>query len=278
MKKVSINSNIEIGTGAPLLLIAGPCQIESLEHCLMLAEKIKEACHNLPVSPVFKSSFDKANRTSANSQRGPGITRGLEILAAVKKETSLPVITDIHLPEEAAVVAEVVDIIQTPAFLCRQTDLLIAAGKTGLPINVKKGQFLHPADMKYCIEKIESTGNQKTLLCERGTCLGYRDLVVDMRSLAIMKSLGAPVVFDATHSVQNMGGAGGSSTGNREYVPLLARSATAAGIDGLFLEVHDQPDQAPSDGPNMLQVDQLRPLLETLCKIREAAACNANQS
>ncbi|MCB0335144.1 MAG: 3-deoxy-8-phosphooctulonate synthase [Bdellovibrionales bacterium] len=269
MATVAISDDISIGDGKDLVLLAGPCQIESLDHCLLVCEEIKKATRDLPIQFVFKSSYDKANRTSGQAQRGPGLEHGLEILAQVKEQMQVPVVTDVHTAQDVTLVAEVVDIVQIPAFLCRQTDLLIAAGKTGRAINIKKGQFLHPLDMQYCVEKIVSTGNKKSICCERGTCHGYRDLVVDMRSLQLMKGLGVPVVFDATHSVQSMGGAGGSSSGSREFVPMLARAALAAGIDGLFLEVHDNPDQAPSDGPNMLPLSDLQPLVTKLCAIRE---------
>lgn len=270
MTSVTITENIQVGPGENLLLLAGPCQIESFDHCQLVCEAVQEACSGLPINYVFKASYDKANRTSSKSERGPGIDKGLEILAKLKEKTGVPVITDVHSPSDVALVAKVVDIIQIPAFLCRQTDLLIAAGNTGLPINIKKGQFMHPEDMKYCVEKVASTGNKKAMCCERGTSHGYRDLVVDMRSLAIMRSLNSPVIFDATHSVQSMGGAGGSSSGNREYIPVLSRAAIAVGVDGLFLEVHDNPDSAPSDGPNMLPLTEVKSLLEQLCAIRKA--------
>jgi 2-dehydro-3-deoxyphosphooctonate aldolase (KDO 8-P synthase) len=268
---VRISPDISAGDEQPLLLLAGPCQIESLDHCLMIASTLQKELRDLPVNLIFKSSFDKANRTSASSKRGPGLEAGLKVLAQVKEETGLPVITDIHSPEQAQAAAEVVDILQIPAFLCRQTDLLVAAGKTGKAINVKKGQFLHPEDMGHAAEKVSSTGNKNILLCERGTCFGYRNLVVDPRSFIIMRSSGYPVVFDATHSVQVMGGAAGKSTGNREYVAPLARAAAAIGIDGLFVECHESPDSAPSDGPNMLQINQVKPLIESICAIRQLA-------
>ncbi len=258
------------GEGEKLLLIAGPCQIESLEHCLKIGGFLKELCKDLPVNLVFKSSFDKANRTSLAGKRGPGIETGLEILAAVKKSLGIPILTDIHTAEQATEAAKVVDILQTPAFLCRQTDLLLAAGRTGKTINCKKGQFLHPDDMRYSAEKISSTGNSKVLLCERGSCFGYRDLIVDPRSLLILKNIGYPVIFDATHSVQSMGGAQGASGGNREFIIPLIRAAVSLGAHGLFIECHDAPDRAPSDGASMLPLVQMKEALESALIFREA--------
>ncbi len=252
-----------------LLLLAGPCQIESLDHCLMLAEQIQNATQDLPIEVVFKSSFDKANRTSIEGTRGIGIDEGLSVLQQVNEKTALPTVTDIHAPEQAQAAAQAVDILQIPAFLCRQTDLLVAAGKTKKPLNIKKGQFLHPQDMKYAADKAKAGGASQVALCERGTCFGYRDLVVDPRSFPMMRELGYPVIFDGTHSVQSMGGAGGSSGGAREYIPALTRAAAAVGIDGLFLEVHEEPARAPSDGTNMLPVNELRSVLEVVCQIRE---------
>jgi len=272
MKTVDINKTTKIGLGQNLLLIAGPCQIQSLEHCLKIANFLRDTVKNLPINLVFKSSFDKANRTSASGARGPGLESGLEILAEVKKQTGLPILTDIHDVTQAKPVGAVADILQIPAFLCRQTDLLIAAGETGRAIHVKKGQFLAPDDMKWVANKIETTGNKNIILCERGTCHGYRDLVVDMRALHIMRSLGYPVVFDATHSVQSMGGAGGASGGNRDFIPPLARGAVAVGIDGIFLECHEAPESAPSDGASMLKLEDMPGLLQSICKIRQAAA------
>lgn len=243
-------------------LIAGPCVIESEEHCLYLARAIRDA-----VGPfIFKASFDKANRSSVHSYRGPGLDQGLRILASVRA-LGLPILTDIHEPSQAGPAAEVADILQIPAFLCRQTDLLIAAGRTGRTVNVKKGQFLAPQDMIHVVEKIRSTGNQDIVLTERGSSFGYNNLVVDMRSLAIMRSLGVPVVFDATHSVQTPGGLGATSGGAPEFIPTLARAATAAGIDGLFVETHNDPPRALSDGANALPLPQLGPLWAHLQKI-----------
>lgn len=271
---VRIGKDITVGRDHPLLLIAGPCQIESLDHCLKIAEFLQKNLKHLPVNLVFKSSFDKANRTSATSGRGPGIESGLKILAQLRQKTGLPVLTDVHTAEQAVVAAEVVDVLQTPAFLCRQTDLLLAVGKTGKPVNIKKGQFLPPQDMKFAAEKIASTGNKSIMMCERGSSFGYRDLIVDMRSLVVMGSLGYPVIFDATHSVQSMGGSGGSSGGNREFVAPLVRAAVATGVDGLFIECHDNPDKAPSDGPSMVLLDQMPGLIEMACRIREAASAH----
>ncbi len=272
MNLTNIGDKFKAGLGENLLLIAGPCQIESLEHCLSIANFLKTITADLPINLVFKSSFDKANRTSGSSARGPGLETGLNILKQVKAETGLPVLTDIHDATQADIASEFVDILQIPAFLCRQTDILIAAGRTGRAIHVKKGQFLAPDDMKWVAQKIESTGNKNILLCERGTCHGYRDLVVDMRGLQIMRKMNYPVVFDATHSVQSMGGAGGSSGGHREFIPALARAAAAVGIDGIFIECHENPDTAPSDAASMLKTTEMRGLLETICKIRAAAA------
>jgi 2-dehydro-3-deoxyphosphooctonate aldolase (KDO 8-P synthase) len=266
---VEITPSLAVGAGQKLLVIAGPCQIESLEHCLKIGKHVKELCEKLPVSFVFKSSFDKANRTSASSKRGVGIDEGLSILATVRSTLNVPVLTDVHTEEQALKAGKVVDVLQIPAFLCRQTDLLVAAGKTGKTVHVKKGQFLHPADMRFVAEKIASTGNTKILLCERGTSFGYRDLVVDPRSFLMMKETGYPVVFDATHSVQQLGGSGGTSGGSRQYVQALARAAVAVGVDGVFIECHDDPDNAPSDGPCMLPLEQVGSLVSLLCAIRK---------
>ncbi len=265
---VEISPNVRVGDGQKLLLIAGPCQIESLDHCLMVGEAVQAAIRHLPVSLVFKSSFDKANRTSLKGKRGIGMDEGLTILEQVRSALGVPVLTDVHTEEQATTVGKVIDVLQIPAFLCRQTDLLLAAGSTGKTIHVKKGQFLHPSDMQFVAEKIASTGNSKILLCERGTSFGYRDLVMDPRNLLIMRETGYPVVFDATHSVQQLGGGSGSSGGSRKYVQALARAAVAVGVDGVFVECHNDPDNAPSDGPCMLPLNQVEPLLRTLCEIR----------
>ncbi|MCM2293747.1 3-deoxy-8-phosphooctulonate synthase [Allorhizobium sp. BGMRC 0089] len=255
---------VSFSNQARFSLICGPCQMESRDHAFMMAGAIKEICDRLGIGLVYKSSFDKANRTSLKGGRGIGLEKGLEIFADLKKEYGFPVITDIHTEEQCAVVAEVVDMLQIPAFLCRQTDLLVAAAKTGRVINVKKGQFLAPWDMKNVMEKITFSGNPNVLLCERGASFGYNTLVSDMRSLPIMASMGAPVIFDATHSVQQPGGQGGSTGGDRRFVETLARAAVAVGVAGLFIETHQDPDNAPSDGPNMVHLKDLQALLEKL--------------
>ncbi len=256
---------VRIGGGAPLALIAGPCVIESPEHLMKMAEAISSITRDLGIQLIFKSSFEKANRTSGRSFRGLGRDAGLAALAAVRNKLGLPVLTDIHTEDDARAAAEIVDVLQIPAFLCRQSSLLEAAGATGKTVLIKKGQFLAPEDMRFAAEKVVAAGtDSQVLLCERGACFGYRELIVDFRGLAVMRESGWPVVFDATHSVQIMGGAGGVSGGNRRFVPLLARAAVAVGVDALFLEVHDNPDVAPSDGPNMLPIEALKPLLEDL--------------
>ncbi len=257
--------------GQQLALIAGPCLVEDYDTTLGIAERLAEMCGRLAMPLAFKASYDKANRTAVDSARGPGWREGLAILAAVKEASGLPLLTDVHEAGQIPEVAEVADILQIPAFLSRQTDLLVAAGDTGLPVNIKKGQFLSPTDMAYAIGKVTSTGNLQVMVTERGTTFGYNNLVVDMRGLAIMRQFGYPIIFDATHSVQLPGGAGGASGGHREFAGTLARAAVGAGIDGLFLEVHPDPDRAPCDGPNMLPLDELEPLLETLLAIHEAA-------
>jgi 2-dehydro-3-deoxyphosphooctonate aldolase (KDO 8-P synthase) len=268
--QVEITPDIHVGGGARLLLIAGPCQVESLDLCRQVAAELKRVGELFPINLVFKSSFDKANRTSGTSQRGPGITAGLEILQQVKAEFGLPVQTDVHSVDQISSAAEVADVLQIPAFLCRQTDLLLTAGKSGRSVCIKKGQFLHPDDMAHCAAKVSSCGNNRIMLCERGTCFGYRDLTVDYRSLLIMRATGYPVVFDATHSVQVMGGAGGASGGARQYVKPLALAAAAVGIDALFLECHPDPDSAPSDGASMLRLDHLEDVIRSVCAVREA--------
>mgnify|MGYP001366608885 CR=1 FL=1 len=258
---------LEISNNAPLVFIAGPCAIESKAHSLSMAHNLKKISTELGVGLIFKSSFDKANRTSIKSFRGPGIDDGLKVLQKIKDETELPLITDIHEVSQAEVVAEVIDIIQIPAFLCRQTDLLIAAAKTGKIINVKKGQFLAPWDMANVIKKIEDSGNRNILLTERGASFGYNTLVSDMRALPIMSKFGFPIVFDATHSVQQPGGMGEKSGGQREFVPYLARAAIAVGVSALFMETHEDPDSAPSDGPNMIPLNEVKSLLKKLIEI-----------
>ena len=266
MKPVVLN-DISIENSAPFVLIAGPCQIESLDHSLFLAEKIAKICHETDIQYIFKSSFDKANRSSFQSKRGIGIDDGLEILNKVRTEFGCPVLTDIHDAYQCKKVAEVVDVLQIPAFLCRQTDLLLAAGETMRVINVKKGQFLAPWDMSNVAAKIASTGNERILLCERGTSFGYNTLVNDFRALPIMAEMGYPTVYDATHSVQQPGGKGTSSGGERKFVGSLAKAAVAIGVSSLFIETHEDPDNAPSDGPNMIPIDQLKVLLQELRNI-----------
>lgn len=263
-------ADIEIGDRAPLALIAGPCVIESRDFTLKMAHEIRTVCDRLNVPFIFKSSFDKANRTSIHSFRGTAIDEGLAILQSVKDKIGVPVLTDIHESYQAATVAEVADVLQIPAFLCRQTDLLLAAAATNRAINVKKGQFLAPWDMKNVVQKLRTGGAKNILLTERGTSFGYNALVVDFRSLPQLRSLGYPVVFDATHSVQMPGGQGDHSSGQREFVPYLARAAAAVGIDALFLEVHENPDSAPSDGPNMVPLSQLEAMLKPILNVRMA--------
>lgn len=251
-------------------LIAGPCVIESEEMILSIASQMKEISEELGIPYTFKASFDKANRTSISSFRGPGIERGLEILQKVKDTYDLPICTDIHEAWQAKPAAEVADILQIPAFLCRQTDLLVAAAKTGKCVNIKKAQFLAPWDMKNCVEKVRQSGNDNVMLCERGTSFGYNTLVVDMTGLRVMKDFGVPVIFDATHSVQKPGGNGTSTGGNRQYVEYLAKAAVAVGVDGLFMETHPDPDHAKSDGPNMVPLEEMKELLIRLKKVYEA--------
>ena len=270
MKPVEVG-NLSIGARDHLALIAGPCQIEGLDHALYCAQAIQKAASKADMGFIYKSSFDKANRTSASAKRGVGLDEGIEILAKVKAEFGCPVLTDIHNEAQCAPVAGIVDILQIPAFLCRQTDLLIAAAKTGAVINVKKGQFLAPWDMQHVAAKISSAGNERILLTERGTSFGYNTLVSDMRSLPQMAQTGYPVIFDATHSVQQPGGLGGASGGQREFVPVLARAAVAVGVSGLFIETHEDPDNAPSDGPNMVPLAELPDLLLSLSSIAKAA-------
>lgn len=256
--------DIEVGGSNPIFLITGPCQLESLDHARMMAEKIAEACAPTNTRFVFKASYDKANRSSIGTQRGLGVEKGLQILGDIAREFDVPVITDVHEASHCAIAAEVVDVLQIPAFLCRQTDLLLAAGETGKVINIKKGQFLAPWDMGNVAAKVASTGNENIMLCERGTSFGYNTLVTDFRGLPTMAQTGYPVVFDATHSVQQPGGKGNSSGGQREFAPVLARAACAVGVGGLFIETHQDPDNAPSDGPNMIPVDQMADLIANL--------------
>lgn len=263
-------SSILVGSHQPLLLIGGPCSLESEQLGREVAETVRDICARLGIPYVFKASFDKANRTSLNAYRGPGIKEGLAILARIREDLQVPVISDIHDISQTDQAAEVLDIIQIPAFLCRQTDLLVAAAKTGKPINVKKGQFVSPWDMKNAVEKLRGAGSNKVMLVERGASFGYNNLVVDMRGLPVMRSFGCPVIYDATHSVQLPGGAGGSSTGQREFIEPLSKAAIAAGIDGLFMEIHPDPDKALCDGPNSIPLDEVEALLTKLLKVRQA--------
>jgi 2-dehydro-3-deoxyphosphooctonate aldolase (KDO 8-P synthase) len=257
----------DVGIDQPFFLIAGPCVIESEQHALDVAGRLKEMTLRLNINFIYKSSFDKANRSSGKSFRGPGLEEGLRILEVVKKTLNVPVLTDVHEDTPLQEVASVVDVLQTPAFLCRQTNYIQSVARLGLPVNIKKGQFLAPWDMKHVAEKARAVGNNHIMVCERGTSFGYNNLVSDMRSLAVMQDTGCPVVFDATHSVQLPGGLGHASSGQREFVPVLARAAVAAGISGIFMETHENPDQAPSDGPNMWPLDKLESLLTCLQEI-----------
>ena len=262
---------ILVGSGQPLLLIGGPCALESEELARRVAGTLQEICARLGISYVFKASFDKANRTSLEAYRGPGLQEGLAILARIRSDLGVPVISDIHDITQVSAAAEVLDILQIPAFLCRQTDLLTAAARTGKPVNVKKGQFVSPWDMQNVVNKLRGAGGKKIMLVERGASFGYNNLVVDMRSLPVMRSLGCPVVYDATHSVQLPGGAGGSSGGQREFILPLARAAVAVGIDGLFMEIHPEPEKALCDGPNSIPLDEIESILKQLLRIREAS-------
>ncbi len=257
----------EVGAKQPLFLIAGTCVIESEQMTMDVAGQLKEICDNLGISLIYKSSFDKANRTSTKTYRGPGLDAGLKVLENVKKHFKLPVLTDVHEDTPLAEVASVVDVLQTPAFLCRQTNFIVNVASQGLPVNIKKGQFLAPWDMVHVAEKAKSTGNQQIMLCERGTSFGYNTLISDMRGLATMRQMDCPVVFDATHSVQQPGGQGGKSGGQRQFVPVLARAAVASGIAGIFMETHPDPEKALSDGPNSWPLNQMQALLETLVAI-----------
>ena len=273
MKHVQV-ADLTIGNDRPLTVIAGPCQLESETHAQMIAGKMKEACDAVGAQYVFKASYDKANRTSLSGIRGPGIDEGLKILQSVGKAIGVPVLTDVHNEAQCELAADAVDILQIPAFLCRQTDMLLAAGATGAVVNVKKGQFLAPWEMGNIITKIESTGNKRIMLTERGTSFGYNTLVADMRSLPQMAATGYPVVMDATHSVQQPGGMGGSSGGQREFAPVMARAAVAIGVASVFIETHEDPDRSPSDGPNMIYLDQMPALIATLMKFDALAKEN----
>tara|TARA_B100000579_G_C22706016_1_gene792154 strand:- start:127 stop:951 length:825 start_codon:yes stop_codon:yes gene_type:complete len=270
MKKIKI-SNFEISNQNSFCLISGPCVLENKEHAFKIVELISEVCSSLNLNFIFKASFDKANRSNFNSERGVGLEKSLQIFEEIKKKYNCPILTDVHNENQCEIISQskIIDIIQIPAFLCRQTDLLIAAGSTNKIINIKKGQFLSPHDMQNIIEKINFTNNDNILLTERGTCFGYNNLVSDFRSIEIMKKTGYPVIFDATHSVQEPGGLGTKSGGKREFIPSLSKAAVSIGIAGLFIETHDNPDKAPSDGPNMLDVSDLKPLLTQLIKIDE---------
>ncbi len=273
MKPVAV-ARLLIGADQPLTIIAGPCQLETLDHALMIAEQMQETCTKAGAQYVFKASYDKANRTSASAPRGPGKDAGLKILAEVKRQVGCPVLTDVHHPQDCKAVADTADILQIPAFLCRQTDLLLAAGETGAAVNVKKGQFLAPLDIGQVVEKIESTGNHRILLTERGSSFGYNTLVADMRALPQMAATGYPVVMDATHSIQQPGGLGHASGGQREFAPVMARAAVAIGVAAVFVETHPAPDSAPSDGPNMIPLDQMQPLIRTLMALDRVAKDN----
>jgi 2-dehydro-3-deoxyphosphooctonate aldolase (KDO 8-P synthase) len=261
---------ILVGSGQPLLLIGGPCALESEEIARLVATTLKDICARIGIGYVFKASYDKANRTSLSSFRGPGMKEGLAILARIRRDIGVPVISDVHEVSQVEAAAEVLDILQIPAFLCRQTDLLAAAARTGKPVNVKKGQFVSPWDMTNAVNKLRGAGGSKIMLVERGASFGYNNLVVDMRSLPVMRSFGCPVIYDATHSVQLPGGAGGTSGGQREFIVPLARAAIATGIDGLFMEIHPQPEEALCDGPNSLPLDGIEPVLRQLLRIRSA--------
>jgi len=272
MNIVSISSPgneepVQVGPGHPFLLIAGPCVLESEKLAREVAAALKEIAERLAISFVFKSSFDKANRTSLDSYRGPGMDEGLKVLADIRQDYNIPVISDIHETQQVEAASAVLDVLQIPAFLCRQTDLLVAAARSGKAINLKKGQFVAPWDMANAVNKIKASGNKNLMLCERGFALGYNNLVVDMRALPVMRSMGCPVIFDATHSVQLPGGAGTSSGGQREFIPPLARAAVAAGLDGIFMEVHPRPEKALCDGPNSMPLDRVESLMKTLLKI-----------
>ena len=273
MKHVAV-ADLTLGNDLPLTVIAGPCQLESADHAQMIAGKMKEACAAVGAGYVFKASYDKANRTSLSGKRGLGMDEGLAVLQGIRKSIGVPVLTDVHAPEQCGPAAEACDIIQIPAFLCRQTDLLVAAGKTGAVVNVKKGQFLAPWDMPNVTSKVESTGNDKILLTERGTSFGYNTLVADMRALPQMARSGYPVVMDATHSVQQPGGQGGSSGGQREFAPVMARAAVSLGIAAVFIETHEEPDRAPSDGPNMIPLAEMPALIDTLMRFDALAKAN----
>jgi 2-dehydro-3-deoxyphosphooctonate aldolase (KDO 8-P synthase) len=274
---VTISPNVVVGNDLPLVLIAGPCALESRAHALEMATALKEMTGKLGIPLIYKTSFDKANRSSIGTGRGMGLAESLPIFAEIRDSLGIPVLTDVHEKEHCALAAQAVDVLQIPAFLCRQTDLLIAAGQTGKAINVKKGQFMAPWDMKNVVAKIASTGNDKTLLCERGTSFGYNTLVNDMRALPILAQTGCPVVFDATHSVQQPGGKGDRTGGEREYAPVLARAAIAVGVAAVFIETHENPDSAPSDGPNMIPLHDMPALLSWLKELDDMTKKHQNK-
>jgi 2-dehydro-3-deoxyphosphooctonate aldolase (KDO 8-P synthase) len=269
-RKIRITTEVSVGGGGPLFLIAGPCVIESEEHALSLARRIKAICDKLGLAYIFKASYDKANRSSIKSYRGPGLVEGLKILSRVKREAGVPVLSDVHETSQVGPAAEVLDVIQIPAFLCRQTDLIVEAARSQKPLNLKKGQFLSPQDMENAVEKAASQGNENVLLTERGTFFGYNNLVFDVRSIPIMKAWGRPVVLDASHLVQRPGGRGVASGGEAEFIPTMVRAGVAAGADGLFLEVHEQPEKALSDGYNSININDLEHLLGSAVRLREA--------
>ncbi|EDZ43195.1 3-deoxy-8-phosphooctulonate synthase [Rhodobacteraceae bacterium HTCC2083] len=273
MKTLDIGG-LSVGNAAPLTIIAGPCQLESADHAQMIAGKMKEACDAVGAQYMFKASYDKANRTSLSGERGLGIDQGLKVLSDLRKAMGVPILTDVHNEVQCPLAADAVDVLQIPAFLCRQTDMLLAAGNTGAVINVKKGQFLAPWEMPNIVAKLESTGNKRIMLTERGTSFGYNTLVADMRGLPQMAQTGYPVVMDATHSVQQPGGRGGSSGGQREFAPVMARAAVAVGVAAVFMETHQDPDNAPCDGPNMIYLDQMPNLLSTLMKLDAVVKAN----
>ncbi len=273
MKHITIG-NFTVGNDLPLFIIAGPCVLENRDHVMMMAEKLCEMTRKIRLNFVFKTSFDKANRTSIKGNRGLGLEAALKIFQEIRTQFKCPIITDVHLPDQCAIVAQYVDALQIPAFLCRQTDLLVAAAATGKPLNIKKGQFLAPWDMKNIVSKVESAGHHQMMLCERGVSFGYNKLVVDMCSLPIMAKTGYPVVFDATHAVQEPGGQGAATGGNREFAPILARAAVSTGIAGVFLETHQDPDHAPSDGPNMIRLENMPEILRQLKALDQFAKEN----
>ena len=272
-QKIIDLKDIRIGNELPMTLIAGPCQLETEEHAVMIASTLKKICGEEKINFVFKASFDKANRTSVNGTRGVGLSKGLQMLSTVKEKIGCAVLTDIHNPDQCKEVSDIADILQIPAFLCRQTDIILAASKTNKVINIKKGQFLAPWDMEKVLEKALSTGNQKIMLCERGSSFGYNTLVTDFRSLPIMKNTGQPVIMDATHSVQIPGGKGDSSGGQREYAPIMATAAAAIGVAGIFIETHQDPDNAPSDGANMVRLDNMAQIVKTLKEFDKLSKC-----